>query len=155
MFGDVVSWHPSVALSFPLSQQEEEWVTFTEWKFSTKPRELREFNWSLGIRLRTVRVCWKVCCFRIIPGCNFSERTKKSAEQLWIWKSVVRILSVWAQGMLEKNWCDFLHVKLPQAFQLQSSLMDRGAHPPLHCELLSIVSKTGMDRDTFTNIYIK
>lgn len=119
----VVSWHPSVGLSFPSSQQEERWVTWAEWNFAKKPRELREFSWShwsLDIWPRAVEgFAGRFEISGWFQVATWQKGPNLSVEQLWILKSVGRIVGVWVQGMLEKSQCDLLHVKWPQAFLLQ------------------------------------
>lgn len=138
----VVSWHPSVGLSFPSSQQEERWVTWAEWNFAKKPRELREFSWShwsLDIWPRAVEgFAGRFEISGWFQVATWQKGPNLSVEQLWILKFVGRIVGVWVQGMLEKSQCDLLHVKWPQAFLLQGSLMDNSAiHLSFYCELLS------------------
>lgn len=147
----VVSPHANVGLSFPLSQQEEEWVTWTEQNFSIKPRELRVFiwpYWSLDIWLRTIEGfagkfdisgLFQVATLQKGPKLevhcqNFGCLSTRDAGEKLMWSSACESAS-----------------GLPAPEQ---SLMDRGAHLPLHCELLSIVFKTGTHRDAHTNIYI-
>lgn len=120
----VVSWHPTVGLSFPSSQQEEWWVTWAKWKFAEKPRELRELNWSywnLDVWLSTAgRFAGRFVIsgwFQIEIGQRGPNLT---VEQLWIWKSIARMVGISVQEMLEKSQCDLLHVKLPPAFLFQS-----------------------------------
>ena len=119
----VVSWHPSVGLSFPPSEQEKQWVTWAEWNFAKKPREIREFDrshWSLDIGLGTVEgFAGRFVISGWFQVAIWQKAPNLSVQQLWNWKSIGRIMGVWAQGMLEKSQCDLLHVELPQSFMLQ------------------------------------